>query len=539
MQDRGATYELWLPTRSRLSRARERAPLRWLSLGRCRNTQSCRTRTPCRAGFDRRTSYERALHRRKTSLLRCKTVVRRSSCGFHHAAGCRVLRERAPLRWLSLGRWRNTQSCRTRTPCRAGFDRRTSYERALHRRETSLLRCKTVVRRASCGLHHAAGCRVHANERHCAGCLSGGVETRKLAARARRAALALVGVRAMKGHCTGGRPLSFGARPWCDVRAVASITQPAVACYANERHCAGCLSGGVETRNLAARARRAALALIGVRAMKGHCTGGRPLSFGARPWCDVRAVASITQPAVACYANERHCAGCLSGGGETRELAARARRAALAVIGLRAMKGHCTGGRPLSFGARPWCDVRAVASNAQPAFACTRRAPLRWLSLGRWRNTQACRARAPCRAGCDRRTSYERALHRRKTSLLRCKTVVRRASCGFHHAAGCRVHANERHCAGCLSGGGETRKLAARARRAALAVIGVRAMKGHCTGGRPLSFGARPWCDVRAVASITQPAVACYANERHCAGCLSGGGETRKLAARARRAALA
>ena len=274
----------------------------------------------------------------------------------------------------------------------------------------------------------------------------------------------------MEGHCTGGRPLSFGARPWCDVRAVASIAQPAFACHANERHCAGCLSGGGETRKLAARARRAALAAIGLRAVKGHCTGGRPLSFGARPWCDVRAVASNAQPAFAWHANKRHCAGCLSGGGETRELAARARRAALVVIGLRTMKGHCTGGRPLSFGARPWCDVRAVTSNAQPAFA--------------W----------PTR---------------------------------------------ERHCAGCLSGGGKTRKLAARARRAALAAVGVRAQEGHCTGGRPLSFGARPWCDVRAVASNAQPAFAWHANERHCAGCLSGGGETRELAARARRAALA
>ena len=47
----------------------------------------------------------------------------------------------------------------------------------------------------------------------------------------------------------------------------------------------------------------------------------------------------------------------------------RARCAALVVVGAYSMKGHCTGERPLSFGASPWCDVSAAASNSQPAFA--------------------------------------------------------------------------------------------------------------------------------------------------------------------------
>ena len=203
--------------------------------------------------------------------------------------------------------------------------------------------------------------------------------------------------------------------------------------------------------------------------MKGHCTGGRPLSFGARPWCDVRAVTSNAQPAFAWHANERHCAGCLSGGGETRELAARARRAALAVIGpthygraLHRRKASLL--RCKTVVRRASCDLQRAAGIR----VARAQAPLRWLSLGRWRNTRACRARAPCRAGCDRSTHYERALHRREASLLRCKTVVRRASCDLQRAAGFRVARDERHCAGCLSGGGETRELAARARRAAL-----------------------------------------------------------------------
>ena len=322
----------------------------------------------------------------------------------------------------------------------------------------------------------------HVHKRHCAGCLSGGGDTHELEAHARRAALVAVGSRTIEGYCTGGTRLTVGARPWCDVRAVDSNAQPEFVWHARERLCAGCLSGGGKSRELAARARCAALTAIGLRVVEGHRTGGRPLSFGARPWCDVRAVASNTQPwcdvravasntqpAFAWHANERHCAGNLYGGGKTRELAARARRAALPAICLRAAKWYCTYGRPLSFGARPWCDVRAVASNTQLAFA--------------W-------------------------------------------------------HANKRHCAGCLSGGGQRRKLEARARRVTLVVIDPRTIEGYCTGGMPLSFGARPWCDVRAVASNVQPAFVRHACKRYCAGCLSGGGKIRKLAARARCAAL-
>ena len=71
-----------------------------------------------------------------------------------------------------------------------------------------------------------------------------------------------------------------------------------------------------------------------LRDMEGYCIGKKPLSFGARPWCDVRAVPSNAQPAFAWHTRKRHRAGCLAGGGVTRKLAARARRAALVAIGL-------------------------------------------------------------------------------------------------------------------------------------------------------------------------------------------------------------
>ena len=57
----------------------------------------------------------------------------------------------------------------------------------------------------------------------------------------------------------------------------------------------------------------------------------------------------------------RHCASCLWKGGAERELATRAPRAALVVVGRYPLKGHCTGERLLSF--------RAEVSNTHPAFA--------------------------------------------------------------------------------------------------------------------------------------------------------------------------
>ena len=110
--------------------------------GKTREVAAC---PPCRVGCDRSTRYERALHRREASLFRCKTVVRRASCGLQRAAGIHVACEQAPLHWLFLGRWQNTGAFRARAPCRADCDRPTRYARALHRRKASLLRCKTVV----------------------------------------------------------------------------------------------------------------------------------------------------------------------------------------------------------------------------------------------------------------------------------------------------------------------------------------------------------------------------------------------------------
>ena len=224
--------------------------------------------------------------------------MRRASCDLQHAAGFGVTDAGARLGWLSLGSWQKTQACCSRALCRACYDRLTCYRRTLHRRMASLLRCKTVVRRASCLSNAQPAFAWHARKRHCGGCPSEGGETRELDARAPCGAgcerfthyeRALHRRQASLLRCnTVVRRVSY------DLQHAAGI-----AWHANKRHCAGYLSGGGKTRKLAACARCAALTVIGLHAIEGHCTDAGPLFFGARRWCDVRAVISNTQPVLA------------------------------------------------------------------------------------------------------------------------------------------------------------------------------------------------------------------------------------------------
>ena len=80
--------------------------------------------------------------------------------------------------------------------------------------------------------------------------------------------------------------------------------------------------------------------------------------------------------------------------------------------------------------------------------------------------------------------------------MLPCKIVVQRASCNLQRKAGFHVTDARAPLRWLWLGSWRTRKLAACACRAALDAIGTRAIKGHCSGGRLLSFSARPWCDV-------------------------------------------
>ena len=86
--------------------------------------------------------------------------------------------------------------------------------------------------------------------------------------------------------------------------------------------------------------------------------------------------------------------------------------------------------------------------------------------------------------------------------------MVRRFSYRLQREAGCRVRSKcTRDGFSCLWGDGAAPKLAGRARRAALDVVGLGPIEERRTGGRILSFGAQAWCDVSAAASNAKPAI--------------------------------
>ena len=190
--------------------------------------------------------------------------------------------------------------------------------------------------------------------------------------RARLAVLVVVGLRASEEHCVGGRLLSFGARPWCDVPDAASnatrLPREKQA-HARRRAVARCLLEGGAKLEPAAHAQRAALEVVGLGASEERRTGGGALLF--RRAAVVRHVSYRLKLEAGCRVRSKRTragARSLSGGGAVLEVP-RARFVAPVVVGLNPIKKRCTGERLLSFGARPWCDVLAAASNAKPAAA--------------------------------------------------------------------------------------------------------------------------------------------------------------------------
>ena len=209
--------------------ARASAPLRSLSLGRRRSTRVCFVTAPCRAGCGRFMHYERPLHRREASLLRCADVVRRASRGHPEPAGICVGRAGLPLRSLSLRERRSTKACCARAPCHAGCGRSTQHETALHRREASPTRRTAVVRRASGAHPESAGFSGGTRERATALAISREDVQHASFLRMRAVPRWLWSVHAIGRVNAPARPLSFGARPWCDVPAGAIQNQPAFA----------------------------------------------------------------------------------------------------------------------------------------------------------------------------------------------------------------------------------------------------------------------------------------------------------------------
>jgi len=147
------------------------------------------------------------------------------------------------------------------------------------------------------------------------------------------------------------------------------------------------------------------------------------------------------------------------------------------------------------------CQLRPQTSS-QRRVCRAAQARRRSLSLGWRRSIRACFACARCRDRCGRFLPYQRALRQRDASLLRRKTVVRRASCGLKlQASAAWLARRRRGGARCLWGGDAALELASRARGAALAMIGSCLVERCRTGETALSFGARPWCDVTAATS--------------------------------------
>ena len=109
-------------------------------------------------------------------------------------------------------------------------------------------------------------------------CLSGEGAALELATSARRAALVVVGLAPVQGHCPSEKPLSFGARLWHDVPATASYAKPAAARAPSARLPALTASREKAQHSNLLRARRAALILVASDTRQGHCTGERHYS---------------------------------------------------------------------------------------------------------------------------------------------------------------------------------------------------------------------------------------------------------------------
>ena len=208
-----------------------------------------------------------------------------------------------------------------------------------------------------------------ARVRHCAGCLSGGGAARAPAAYEHRELRRLRPLHTLEYGTARARdrPSSGpGRAPTCKLRH--SLHKTVCACSAPVRHCAGCLwRGGTARRAIVARARRAALAVVAPCLTKEHGTrlarGLRYSVEGRAPTCQPRR--SLREPACACSALVRTCAGCLWGGGVVgRACRARAPRSGPSMVPPCPMERHCTSVRPPFVGPRPCSHVPATVSTS-------------------------------------------------------------------------------------------------------------------------------------------------------------------------------
>ena len=282
-----------------------------------------------------------------------------------------------------------------------------ALRRAPHRREAALLLCTALVRRTGNGHQRQTSGRVSSDlRRTCVRCLWGGCSAYELAARARRATL-VVGVPSP----TKGAAPPRGRSP-------------------SVHNCDATYWQRSPTPDRRPRVKRSQ---AGLRSL--------PL----RRRLSIRACCARAPRRAGCGCSKPH-------------------------------EGRRTGERPLSFGARPWCDVPATATNARPAAVCQANAGGLALAVS-GEDSQHTSLLRVCAAPCWLWVfqAPRRAPHRRDAALLRYTAVVRRNSNNHQRQTGGRVSSDrKRACARCLWGGGSAYELAARARRAALVVIRLR-----------------------------------------------------------------
>ena len=215
-------------------------PLSWEE---AQHARLSRVRAANCAGCCRSMPYGRAVHEREAALLQRAAVLSCASCGVHFvsqlarvsrlcANALPLFREKAQHARLPLVRAANCAGCGHFIPS----------GREVHAQETAILRCKAVNPRASYGVHFVS--RLAHVARLCATALAVAGEEAQHARlpRARAAPRWLWSLRALrKGTARArGRPSSVeGRAPTNQLRR--PLREPAYACSALVRHCAGSL----------------------------------------------------------------------------------------------------------------------------------------------------------------------------------------------------------------------------------------------------------------------------------------------------------
>ena len=241
-------------------------------------------------------SRKRALRWREVPLHQRTAVVRRASCGLQRQASAARFVRRRRVGTRCLGRRRSTRAYCARVLCRTGCGRRRHCERALHRRAASVLRRSGAVRTVGSGFQRQATL-LRVSRGACASALAiSGEEAQH--SRLLLRALCRAGRRCSIPHRRALRrwwPLSIGTRLWCDVPSAASDVKPAPRVSRDAGVPALAVSGEDAQHSRLLRARCDVLAAIDIGTVKARCTGGRLLSFGTQPYCDVPATASKKQ----------------------------------------------------------------------------------------------------------------------------------------------------------------------------------------------------------------------------------------------------